>query len=70
MTEISSSFRMLRTSKGISVYRLSKEADVSENYIHKVERGESQPSVYILEKLLACLGVTLPEFLNEDTRVM
>lgn len=70
MTDISSSFRMLRTSKGISVYRLSKETDVSENYIHKVERGESQPSVYILEKLLACLGVTLPEFLNEDTRVM
>ncbi|MCI8741033.1 MAG: helix-turn-helix transcriptional regulator [Lachnospiraceae bacterium] len=70
MTDISSRFQTLRMSRGVSVYRLSKEADVSENYIHKIERGESQPSVYILDKLLGCLGVTLPEFLNGDSSVM
>lgn len=70
MIDIPSRFRKLRTDKGFSVYRLSKESDVSENYIHKIERGENQPSVYILEKLLSCLGTTLPEFLNEDAEVM
>lgn len=70
MIDIPNRFRKLRTDKGFSVYRLSKESDVSENYIHKIERGENQPSVYILEKLLSCLGTALPEFLNEDTEVM
>ena len=60
----------LLTDRGWTLYRLSKESDVSENYIHKIERGENQPSVYILEKLLSCLGVTLPEFLNEDSEAM
>lgn len=70
MIDIPNRFRKLRSAKGFSVYRLARESDVSENYIHKIERGENQPSVYILEKLLACLGVTLPEFLSEDTDIM
>ena len=70
MIDIPNRFRKLRTDRGFSVYRLSKESDVSENYIHKIERGENQPSVYILEKLLSCLGTTLPEFLNGDSEVM
>ena len=70
MIDIPNRFQKLRSDKGFSVYRLSKESDVSENYIHKIERGENQPSVYILEKLLSCLGVTLPEFLNEDSEAM
>ena len=69
MIDIPNRFQKLRSDKGFSVYRLSKESDVSENYIHKIERGENQPSVYILEKLLSCL-VTLPEFLNEDSEAM
>ena len=70
MIDIPNRFQKLRSDKGFSVYRLSKESAVSENYIHKIERGENQPSVYILEKLLSCLGVTLPEFLNEDSEAM
>lgn len=70
MIEIASHFKNLRLKKEFSVYRLSKASDISENYIHKIERGESQPSVYVLEKLLACLGVTPAEFLNENTAVM
>ena len=70
MIDIPNRFQKLRSDKGFSVYRLSKESDVSENYIHKIERGENQHSVYILEKLLSCLGTTLPEFLNGDAEVI
>ena len=70
LIDIPNRFRKLRSARGFSVYRLARESDVSENYIHKIERGENQPSVYILEKLLTCLGVTLPEFLNESTEIM
>lgn len=70
MIDIPDRFQKLRNDKDFSVYRLAKEADVSETYIHKIERGESQPSIYILEKLLACLGFTVTEFLNEDAEAM
>ena len=70
LIDIPNRFRKLRSARGFSVYRLARESDVSENYIHKIERGENKPSVYILEKLLTCLGVTLPEFLNESTEIM
>lgn len=67
---ISERFKALRTEKGFSIYKLSKLSDVSENYIHKIERGESLPSVFVLDKLLNCLNITLSEFFCEDHSVM
>lgn len=58
-------FRAIRNAKALSVYKLSKLSDVSENYIHKIEKGTTQPSVAVLEKLLVCFGTTIAEFFNE-----
>ena len=66
--DIGISFKNLREGKGKSVYALSKETGVSEN--HSIEKGSTQPSVAILERLLNALGVTLPEFFNEDREVL
>lgn len=60
----------LREQREVSVYRLSKDTYISENYIHKIEKGKSQPSVLVLETLLKRLGVTLAEFFNEDEDVL
>ena len=68
--DLAKQFKELRTSKGYSVYKLSKESDVSENYIRSIEKGKSQPSVLVLDKLLSGMGVTLAEFLNGDRAVM
>lgn len=65
--KIAEKFNKLRTEKGFSVYKLSKLSDVSENYIHKIEKGESLPSVFVLEKLLSSLDTTLSEFFCEDS---
>ncbi len=62
--------REIRTAKKMSVYKLSKLSDISENYIHAIEKGKSQPSIVVLERLLAPLSTTLLEFLNEDRTVM
>lgn len=67
---ISENFSDLRKSKDISVYKLSKLSDISENYIRTIEKGESQPSVLILEKLLFALGTTISEFFNESDDVI
>lgn len=63
-------FRTLREQKHLSVYKLSKATDISENYIHKIEKGQSQPSVLVLEKLLGRLGTTIAEFFNESSDVL
>lgn len=68
--DLAGRFKALRKAKDVSIYCLSNKSDVSENYIHKIENGENQPSIYILEKLLSCFGVKLSEFLNEDTDVL
>lgn len=68
--DLSQKFKKLRTQKEISVYLLSKDTDVSQNYIRKIEKGESQPSVLVLEKLLTRLGATLAEFFNDSSEVM
>lgn len=68
--DLPAKFKKLRNQKSFSVYKLSKVTDISENYIHKIEKGESQPSVLVLEKLLACFGTTLAEFFNESKDVL
>ena len=68
--DIAERFQALRKSKGLSVYRLSKLSDVSENYIHAIEKGGNQPSVMIMERLLAQLGTTISEFFNETDDVL
>lgn len=68
--DIHQKFQQLRKQKGVSVYKLSKITDISENHIHSIERGESQPSVMILERLLDALGSNLAEFFNDDSAVL
>lgn len=60
----------IRGDKELSVYKLSKISEVSENYIHEIEKGIKQPSVLILEKVLTSLGITLAEFFNESDDVI
>lgn len=68
--DLPTKFRTLRTNRNISVYKLSKDTDISQNYIRKIEKGESQPSVLVLEKLLTRLGTTLAEFFSENENVL
>ena len=59
-----------RESRGMSVYRLSRLTDVSENHIHSIERSEKQPTIYTLEKLLDALQVSLAEFSYEGGKAI
>ncbi len=66
---ISIEFQKIRKQKSMSVYKLSKISGISENHIHNIEKDISQPSLYVLEKLLEPLGITITEFLNRDSGV-
>ena len=64
--DIAKRFQGIRKEKNISVYKLANLSEVSQNYIHNIEKGISQPSIYILEKLLNPMGITLAEFFNDN----
>ncbi|MFI3200151.1 MAG: helix-turn-helix transcriptional regulator [Eubacteriales bacterium] len=67
---IGEKFILLRQSKNISIYKLSKMSDISENYIRTIEKGRSQPSIQVAERLLISLGTTIPEFFNDSEEVI
>ncbi len=56
----------IRQKKHISVYRISQDTGVSTSHINSIERGEKNPSVETLCRLIEPLGITMSEFFNED----
>lgn len=66
---INERLKQLREDKDISIYKLSRITDVSENHIRSIEHGKSQPTVLTLEKLLPGLGTNLAEFFNDNNQV-
>jgi transcriptional regulator with XRE-family HTH domain len=54
--------RELREKRGLSVRTLAAQAGFSPSFISQVENGQASPSIASLEKIAACLEVTLAEF--------
>lgn len=64
---IAEKLRFLRTSKGISQYRLAKLSGVSQPGINKIENGlRNNPSADTLSKLAKALDVQISEFYSDD----
>lgn len=55
----------LRLSRKISQRKLARQTGVARNTIRKIEEGESDPSVYTMERILEQLGHEL-EALDGD----
>lgn len=68
--EIGEKLKWYREQKNMSVYRLSKLADISENYIHALEKSKSNPSIFVLQTLLEHLGITMAEFFNDSEEII
>ena len=59
--------RKLRTAKGLTIYKLSKETDISQNHISAIELNKRQPTIDTLSRIVVPLGISLAELFNEDT---
>lgn len=57
--------RRVRVARGVSQERLAFDAGVDRSYVGGLERGEMNPSVDVLERLAATLGVAVFELLVE-----
>ena len=69
MMELGERLRYIRTSKKLSIYRISQETGISQNHISDLELGKSQPSVDTLKRLIIPLGISLSELFNENQEI-
>ncbi len=49
----------LRKGKGVPQRRLAKLADINRNSLSFIESGKQPPTIYVVERLLGCLGYEL-----------
>lgn len=61
--------RKLRTAKGLTIYKLSKETGITQNHISDLECGRRNPSLETLKRLIVPLGISLSELFSEDETV-
>lgn len=54
--------RRTRVALGVSQERLAFDSGVDRSYLGGLERGEENPTVDVLDRLAATLGVSIAEF--------
>jgi y4mF family transcriptional regulator len=67
MNQLGQTIKTRRKSLNISQKTLSELAEVSINTVTKIERGETNPSLEVLEKILDTLGLDIKIGLKETT---
>ena len=57
--------RRARIDAGISQEGLALAADVERSYLGRVERGQSQPTLFVVLKIAAALGVAAGDLVSQ-----
>jgi XRE family transcriptional regulator of biofilm formation len=69
MNNIGERIKEERTAKGLSLDKLSKQADVSKTYLSEIENNVKQnPSAEVLLRIAQALNVSLPYLLEGDAK--
>jgi transcriptional regulator with XRE-family HTH domain len=58
--------RELRTQAGLSQEQLGDRSGLHRTYVGGIERGERNPSLFIIKKIADALGVSLGELFSYD----
>ncbi len=65
---VGSQLRRLRTQSALSLEGLSKLARVSRGMLSQIELGRSTPTITVLSRIAAALGVPVAAFLSRDSQ--
>lgn len=65
--DIGKKIKDIRTSKGLSMYRITQITGISGHHVKGIEDGTRQPTIETLQKLLIPLGITLAELFSTDS---
>ncbi len=64
-----SRLKEIRESQMLSASKLSKQSNLSQPFIYRIESGEKQPTLETLKKLAQGLGISLGELLGEELMI-
>src|SRR5215203_2390495 len=64
ITELGRNVRSRRAAAGLSQLELARLADISDRFLLKIERGQSNPSVETLALVARALGCSVPDLLT------
>ena len=67
--DVKQRLKSLMDERGWTMYRLAKESDVSWTTIRNMYARNTEPSIQTLEALCAGMGITLPQFFDEDNNM-
>ena len=62
--KIAQNIKKARLEKGLTQETLAKKAGINSNYYAKVERGELNPSLETISKILKALGIKSSDVLD------
>lgn len=62
---VAANVRRIRVALGVSQERLAFDAGIDRSYLGELERGEGNPTVDVLDRIAATLGVSLTELFAE-----
>ncbi len=65
---VARNLRVLRKQKGLSQEELAFQAGINRNYVGQIEREEKSPTVDMVEKLAAALGVKPEELFFQQAK--
>ncbi len=61
-SDLGARLRRVRTAAGYTLDWTAERADLTKGYLSKIERGQATPSIAVINRLSAVLGVSLSEF--------
>lgn len=64
--DVKARLQQLMDERGWTMYRLAKESDVAWTTIRNMYARDTEPSIQTLEALCSGMGITLPQFFDED----
>ncbi len=56
--------RELRRERGYSQEKLAELADIHENHVRRIERGEANPSFLVLIRIARAVGISVSDLLR------
>lgn len=65
LKEFGKRLKKYRTTRKLSIRRLSDIADVDFSQIHRIEKGESNPTLTMILTLASALNVTVTELVSD-----
>lgn len=59
LKEFGKNLQAIREKKGLSLRRLADEADINFTQVHRIEKGETSPSISLVKVIADALGVKM-----------